>query len=140
MSRRTGTRGSWAAIASLTWVVCAAALGGCGASSDAAGLPSGTWATTVTGADEPYNGHWSLTFSRHGSINTVRHNGKGFATEKVVVHGGVVTFSSDRDPRACHLPGKYAFKRHGDRLTFTNVGDTCSGRENMLRHALTRTG
>lgn len=113
------------------------------ASTQASGIPAGTYTTTLTKADlasrvpaeqvDSLVGEWTQTYDSTGRL-VVRWKGTQVAeaVAKPMPDSQIYLDDKDTGPYACHLPATYRYSVGGDSLTFVKVSDECAGRVVVL--------
>jgi hypothetical protein len=108
----------------------------------AAGTLTGTYKTTVKHSKfgAALDGTWKLKLAT-GHYKAL-HNGKlavkGIDT--TVAH--VITLTDTGGPDKCKGTGKYKYRLHGKKLTFTKISDSkaCAGRSALLKYTFKKVG
>ena len=125
-------------------VIILAALTACAVSTAAlaAGGPTGTWETKITGTKVQgghIDGTWTVDFTR--LTYTVTWKGKVAVHGDYTVNGSDMELTDKSGELACPSTGKYSFKENGTKLILKKIKDSkaCAGRTAVLTtHPLTK--
>lgn len=106
----------------------------------AAGTLSGTYKTMIKHSKlgAVLDGTWKLRLTT--GHYTALHNGKVAVKGIDTVAAGVITLTDTAGPDKCKGTGKYKYRVHGNKLTFTKISDpnACAGRTAVLKHTFTK--